>query len=226
MSTPGKKAPTKAAATGKASRGTFRRVIAVGMTLIAAAGLIWGVSRLGDLARNAVSNRDRYRVQFAAIDCGPPAGLDRRTFLAEVRYCSAFPEQFQLLDPDLTRKLSAAFASHPWVATVERVSVEPGGSVRVALAYRTPALAVRTADGLRVVDASGVLLPLAADPRGLPELATPVPSPGVSAGQVWADDVVQRAVQLVELYRPRTLAKAGAAWRLTLADGKAVMLER
>jgi hypothetical protein len=228
VSPPGKKARAQPAVAppGVASRFTVRRVAAVAVTLAAAVGILWGIARLGELAQNAIGDRDRYRVPFADIDCNPPAGLDRPSFLAEVRYCSGFPEHFQLLAPDLTPRLTATFRSHPWVAAVERISVEPEGRVRVHLTYRTPVLSVRTLDGVRVVDAAAVLLPLAANPNGLPELATPVPLPDVAAGQVWEDETVKRAVQLVELYHPITLTRTGTTWRLTLADGKIAAVDR
>ena len=204
-----------------------RRVLAVLLTLAAAAGVVWGIARLGDAARRSVGPRDRYAVRFADIDCDPPPGLDRPSFLTEVRYVSNFPESFQSLDEELAPKLTAAFAAHPWVAAVEGVSVEPDGRVRVKLRHRQPALAVRlTGGGARVVDVAGVLLPLAADRTGLPELATPVPQPATRDGQVWADDAVRRAAELVETHHPRTLEKTAQGWRLTLPDGKTVAVER
>jgi hypothetical protein len=201
-------------------------MFAVVLTLAAAAGLVWGVARLGDEARRGIGPRDRYAVRFAEIECEPPPGLDRPTFLSEVRYNSNFPASFQSLDPDLTSKLTAAFSTHPWVASVDLVLVEPNGAVRVKLKYRTPFLAVRTVDGTRVVDGSAVLLPLAADPTGLPELVTPVSVPGISAGQIWTNDTVKRAVELVGTHRPRTLEKTASGWRLTMADGKTLVVER
>jgi hypothetical protein len=152
--------------------------------------------------------------------------LDRSTFLSEVRYCSSFPELYQSLDPDLTPKLTAAFASHPWVASIEAVRVESNGTVQVKLKFRTPALAVRTDRGMRVVDRYGVLLPMATASSGLPELSTPVSPPTVSAGQVWADAVVKRAVELVETHHPVKLEKLTTGWRIAMADGHSLVLDR
>jgi hypothetical protein len=208
------------------SRRSIRRTCAVALTLAVAAGLVWGVARLGDEARRGIGPRDRYAVHFGEIECEPPPGLDRPTFLSEVRYNSSFPASFQSLDPDLTSKLTAAFSTHPWVASIDAVLVEPNGTVRVKLRYRTPFLAVRTVDGMRVVDGSAVLLPLATDPSGLPELVTPIPVPGISAGQSWTNDTVKRAVELVGTHHPRTLEKIGSGWRLTMADGKTLVVER
>jgi cell division septal protein FtsQ len=210
----------------KSSRRAIRRLSAVFFTLAAVAALVWGVSRLGDEARRGIGPRDRYSVRFAEIECEPPPGLDRSIFLSEVRYCSNFPEIYQSLDPELTAKLTAAFASHPWVATVDAVRVGPDGTVQVKLKHRKPALVVRTDGGTRVVDINGVLLPASTDSSGLPELTTPVPAPTVSAGQVWVDNSVKRAVELVDTHHPIKLEKATTGWRLTMSDGKTLVLDR
>jgi hypothetical protein len=195
-------------------------------TLAVVAALVWGIARLGDEARRSLGPRDRYSTRFAEIECEPPPGLDRSTFLSEVRYCSGFPEIFQFLDPNLSPKLSKAFASHPWVASVETVHVAPDGKVGVKLKYRTPVLAVRTVGETRVVDSAGVLLPVSTTSAGLPELITPVSSPAFSPGQAWADRSVKRAVELVETHHPQKLEKTTTGWRLTMADGKMLVLER
>jgi hypothetical protein len=195
-------------------------------TLAFVAALVWGIARLGDGARRSLGPRDRYSVRFAEIECEQPPGLDHSTFLSEVRYCSGFPEIFQSLDPNLSPKLSKAFASHPWVANVETVHVAADGKVGVKLKYRTPLLAVRTVGETRVVDSAGVLLPISTSSAGLPELITPVPSPAVSAGQLWADANVVRACELVETHHPVKLGKTTTGWRLTMADGKTLVLVR
>jgi hypothetical protein len=206
-----------------------RRAAGALLTVAVVSGLVWGVKWLGDSARRGIAPRDRYTVLFGDIECDAPAGFHRRVFLAEVEYHSRFPSSFQSLDPDLTPKLTAAFAAHPWVAAVESVAVEPPSTVRVKLKFRVPALAVALAGApgkFRVVDTTGVLLPLTTDPGGLPELVTPVLAPVTPSGKPWADDTVKRAVELVEAHRPRRLEKTPAGWRLTTSDGKTVLVER
>ena len=126
-------------------------------------------------------------------------------------------------------KLSAAFAAHPWVEEVKGVSIEPENRVRVNLKFRTPALAVRiagTKDRVRVVDGSGVLLPLAAESQGLPALQTPVLAPTTPSGEPWPDESVQRAVELVQAHHPQQLEKTANGWRLTMGDGKSLLVEK
>ena len=215
------KTPDPPASSGRLAK----RLIAVVLTLAAVTGLVWGLSRLGDEARRGIGPRDRYAVRFADVECNPPSGTDRAAFLAEVRYVSNLPDTFQSLDPDLRTKLTAAFTAHPWVAAVEDVTVDADGVVRVALKHRTPALAVRVANGsVRVVDAAAVLLPAATSPKNLPELLTPVATPPGRDGKVWDDAAVRRAVELVAAHQPRTLEKTPEGWRLTAADGKVLVV--
>ena len=107
----GKKPKRSESPTGSSRFG--RRLVVVALTLAAAAGLVWGVARLGELARSGLGPRDRYAVRFADVRCDAPPRLDRAAFLAEVRYVSDFPETFQSLDPDSQAKLAAAFAARP-----------------------------------------------------------------------------------------------------------------
>jgi hypothetical protein len=213
-------------AAGPGGRRVGRPVLAVLLTLGAVAGLLFGLARLGDEARRRLGPRDRYTARFADVECDAPPGLDRPTFLAEVRYAASVPESFQLLDPELPARLAAAFAVHPWVESVTGVDVAPPARVRVRLRFRTPVLAVPTDGGVvRLVDAGGVLLPATAPPAGLPELVNVVPPPVTPAGQVWADDTVKRAAELVTAYRPARLERTPIGWRLTQHDGKVLVVK-
>jgi len=202
----------------------WRPVLAAGATLAVVAGLLYGLGRLGDEARRRVGPRERYEVRFADVECDAPPGLDRPTFLAEVRYAGKFPETFNLFAADAADRLSAAFAAHPWVKAVEGIDVEPPARVRVRLRFRVPVLAVKTGDGVRLVDDAAVLLPVSAAPPGVPELRTVLPAPAVAAGQPWADETVRRAVELVAAYHSRTLERTPTGWRLTAPDGKVLVI--
>lgn len=203
----------------------WRPVLAMLVTVAAVAGLLYGLGRLGDEARRGIGPRERYTVRFADVECDAPPGLDRPTFLAEVRYASGFPETFNLFSDEDTDRLRSAFAAHPWVRAVEGVDAEPPTRVRVRLRFRVPVLAVTTDGGAaRLLDADGVLLPVSPLPADVAELANAVPSPSVSAGQVWDDPVVRRAVELVAAYRPRRLEKAATGWRLAQPDGRVLVI--
>jgi hypothetical protein len=200
-----------------------RSFLKIAVTLGVAAALLFGLSRLGDEARRNIGPRERYTVRFAAIHCEPPPGTDRDTFLTEVRYAANADATFQSLDPDLVAKLTAAFAAHPWVASVEGVVVEPPDVVTVKLTYRTPVLAI----GARAVDAKGILLPPSAPTAGLPELlnAPALPSDAM-AGKAWPGDVVVPAAPVAAEYKPKTIERTQQGWQLVQPDGRKLLVGR
>ena len=199
----------------------WRTALVVVITLILVGGIFLAFDRLGSEALRRLGPRDRYRVAFADVHCDAPPGLDRHTFLAEVRYVANFPDSFNALDEADRTYLAKAFAVHPWVESVEGISVEAGNAVTVRLKFRVPVLAVRVDRGaVRLVDANGVLLPEVVEPRGIAELLNIVPAPTTAAGQVWTDETVKRAVELVKAYKPKSLDLGAKEWRLVQADGK------
>lgn len=206
---------------------SWRPLVAVLVTLAVIAGVVAGVNWIGVEALRQVGSRDRYRTAFADIDCPAPPGLDRATFLTEVRYVADLPETVTALDPAERDRVVAGFAKHPWVEGVDGVTAEPGGRVRAALRFRTPVLAVTTTDRTpRLLDSRGVLLPVAPTPPGVAELTGVVEPPRVAAGEVWRDGVVDRAVELVAVYRPRRLDRTPTGWALTLLDGRVLAIGR
>jgi hypothetical protein len=204
----------------------WRPVLGIAITLAIAAGALGAFHWLGGEALLHVKDRNRFRAGFTAIECDSPPGTDRTVFLREVRYVSDFPETFNPLDESDRERLTHAFLAHPWVAAVPDIRVEPGNRVIVKLLFREPFLTVRTADGIRMVDRNGVLLPESSVPPGTAELITAVPAPRTPAGRVWPDETVQRAVELTKTYSLKSLALTPREWRLTQRDGKLLHIER
>lgn len=199
----------------------LKSALAVGLVASVVATVVW----LGGQAGQQVADNPRYAVRFADIQCDAPPGSDRTAFLAEVRPLGPFPESVQAVDAELSAKLAAGFAKHPWVEGVAGVAVTADRGVRVGLVFRTPALAVRVIGepDARVVDRGTVLLPATATIDGLPVLSTPVFPPETPAGKVWDDPTVRRAVELAVMYRDQKLARVkriDKGWRLTTAAGK------
>jgi hypothetical protein len=207
-----------------------RPIVATLVTLGVAGGLLFGLSLLGDEARRNIGPRDRYAAKFADIRCDSPPGLTRETFLTEVRYASNAPHTIQTLDPQLQAKLTTAFGAHPWVASVDAVSVEPPGVVNVKLTFRKPVLTIRVNDTPRAVDAKGVLLPATASTAGLPELLTPVQAPEPPAGQPWPDakvqDMIERAASVAAEYKPKTVERTEQGWLLVQPNGQILLVGR
>jgi hypothetical protein len=172
------------------------------------ASLLW----LGAYARDQVRLQQRFQTTFAEIDCNPPPGLERDEFLDQVQYYARLPERFSVLDNGWPELLKAGFAQHPWVARIDKVDVLPPHTVRVAVVYRQPVLAVVVAPDLagpvsevnknlplRVVDADGVLLPKKVPmPQGLPVLDS-APRPTGAEGKPWGDPAVEAAARAAVL---------------------------
>jgi hypothetical protein len=209
------------------ARRPWRAVAAVAVTLVVVAGIVFALGYFGDEALRRVGARDRYRTTFADIVCDTPPGLDRPTFLTEVRYVGALPDSFNALDPADRERVVAGFAKHPWVESVDGATVKPGGEVRIGLRFRSPVLAVTTTDRApRLLDRHGVLLPVAPTPPGAAELVGAIPPPTVAAGDVWPHADVRSAVELTTAYGAKRLEKTLAGWKLTLPDGKHIVVGR
>ncbi len=205
----------------------WRVGIAGVVTIVIVGAAVLAVGWVGDVALRQIGGRDRYRTPFADIRCDTPPGLDRPTFLAEVRYVGDLPGAVNPLDADERDSLSAGFAKHPWVEAVDGVTAEPGGAVNVALRFRTPVLAVTTTGReTRLLDRSGVLLPIAPTPAGVAELTALVHPPRVAAGEVWRDAQLERAVELVGAYGAKRVDHTSAGWTLVLPDGKVLAVGR
>jgi len=189
-------------------------------------GTVAAIAWIGGVAGERVSGNERYSVRVAEIHCDAPSGTDRSTFLTEVRYLADLPETVQNVDPELAKKLSLAFARHPWVQSVNGVRVEPNGAIHVDLTFRTPVLAVTVIGekDLRVVDKTAVLLPAGASSANLPLLVVPVLPPQKSAGEVWDDPTVKRAAELAEAHKPKRIEKTDKGWRLIRDNGPPLLV--
>src|SRR5262245_24017212 len=162
-----------------------------GLALLIAAGLLFGLLRLGRWSRERLEKQNYYTVTFADIRCDVPPGRTPADFLSEVQYLGSLPDQFSVLEPQIIIRLTAAFALHPWVERVEGVALRAPDGPHVRLRLRTPALAAAG----RVLDANGVLLPAGASADGLPELRGIVPPPTGPAGTPWGDATVEAAAR-------------------------------
>jgi hypothetical protein len=163
--------------------------------LVTLAMLLVGLIALGHYALDQLREGDHYTIPFTEIECIPPPGQSRADFLDEVRYLTGLPARLRLLEKDLARRLAAGFALHPWVAKVDQVEITPALRVKVRLSYRRPVLAVRTKDGLRVVDTQGILLPKRVASEGLPVYGGEALPPVGPAGVRWGDDGVEAAAR-------------------------------
>jgi hypothetical protein len=112
----------------------MKPLLRIVLTAGCAAAIVAGLFVVGDSLREGL--RERHVLAVHDIDCDPPAGRTRREFLDEVHYHGRLPEKLNALDADLPERIKTAFAKHPDVLRVEKVTVTPPNLVRVELTYR------------------------------------------------------------------------------------------
>lgn len=173
----------------------FWRYARLGLLLLLIILFLGGLVGAGRWGLEQLRGRDRYVVPFADIECDPPVGMDRPTFLGQVRYTNRFPEHVNLLDEDLPHKLRKEFAGHAWVERVDDVEITPPKRIAVKLTHRVPVLAVKVGGTLRAVDGVGVLLPTNAPTLGLPVYDGEASPPRNPAGARWGDPNVEAAAR-------------------------------
>lgn len=109
-------------------------------------------------------NAKLYRVKVQQIEVTPPPEYVRSN-IVETVYEDTAMEGLSLMDSQATAKIASAFASHPWVQSVNSVRKLPGGQIKVRLDYRRPVAMVyvvtpETGDpGYFAVDPTGTVLP-------------------------------------------------------------------
>jgi len=184
-------------------------------------GLVSGLAWIGQRAGKEVAPNTRFAVRTLELDVPTPPGLDKPTFITEVRFLGNLPETVQSVDAATPELLRAAFQKHPWVKEVGAIAVQPDGRVKVELMFRTPALAIRTnvANEWRILDTTGVLLPSNTSIGTLPQYLNPVRGEGI-AGQLWPDADARRAAELVVAHSAKQIQKLGPDWIITQPNGR------
>jgi hypothetical protein len=127
-----------------------------------------------------------------------PPGWIHSDLKAEVVRDGSLDGALSLLDEGLAERVYKAFALHPWVAKVVRVTKQD--TITVELVYRKPVLMVEVPGGLYPVDEEGVLLPTkdfsALEARGYPRLTGIQTVTEGPVGTRWQDSRVAGAAQL------------------------------
>jgi hypothetical protein len=149
---------------------------------------------------------EAYMVGPQGIEVTPPPPWVRAGIKNEVIRLGSL-EQVSLLEIDTSRRVAQAFALHPWVHQVRRVSKHYPASITVDVAYRRPVAVVEVErgdqPGLLPIDRDGILLPpedfSVAQVKSLPRIAVGTTFPAGSVGTAWGDDRVAAAALVAEV---------------------------
>jgi hypothetical protein len=154
-----------------------------------------------------------YVFTVESLEISPPPPWIHTDIRAEVFGAASFSRPLSILDDDLTQRLGAAFALHPWVSKVRQVTKHHPARVKVDLEYRQPVLMVDTSSGLLPVEAQGMLLPAGdfspVEQARYPRLIGVETQPMGTLGERWGDPRVFGAAQIAAAIGPQWLE-----WRL------------
>ena len=165
--------------------------------------------RLPDL-RNA----QQYRLATSDIEITPPPHWVPHDLAAQAARRAGLPAELSLLDPDIVRRVAAAFEQHPWVNGRVQVSTSVPARMRVSLEYREPVAMVRVIQsgksGLFPIDADATLLPAAdfapAEIAKYPLIENITAPPGSAEGTTWKDAAVFGSARLAKELKPHWVA--------------------
>lgn len=183
----------------------FRPAMLFQFSLVAGLFALWpyAIQRLPSLDK-----RPEYRLTFSQIQIQPPP--DRPVplnLLEQVRQLADLPDEFSILDENLTTEVARAFRRHPWVAKVARVRKKFPSAVTVELEYRNPVAMVRQADKLTPIDLQGVALPISdfstEEASRYPVIQNPGVKVSVQTGSAWDDPAILAAAQLASYLKDK-----------------------
>ncbi len=150
--------------------------------------------------RQHVLSSGEYQVDPEKIEITTPPPWIRSNVKAEAVHDASLSGPLSLLDGHLTVRMASAFAAHPWVAHVERVSKRYPSSVEVVLSYRKPVAMVEVQGGALPVDVDGVVLPSAdfapEEAQRYPRIDEIHTAPAGLVGTRWSDPAVVGGVRI------------------------------
>ncbi|MGQ0636542.1 MAG: cell division protein FtsQ/DivIB [Planctomycetaceae bacterium] len=186
----------------------LRRQLYRPATLVAAAVVVVVAMCLPVLKKHLPDLRrdPSYCLPAKKIEITQPPHWVPRNLVEQVIERADLPRDLPLLDENLTRDVSEAFALHPWVEEVVSVAKSFPPAVKVQLNYRRPVAMVQVKAGLYPVDGQGVLLPphdfSPAAAKLYPLILDVVSTPQGPAGSEWGDPIVVEAAQLAAELAP------------------------
>jgi hypothetical protein len=177
-------------------------VVLVAMALLVAGSIaVWGK------VRTHVQSQSEYLVPLSDMEITPTPAWIHADIRSEVIRDAGLPAKVSILDDQVAKRLSNAFALHPWIARVDGVQNSYPARIRVNLTYRKPVAMVVVYGGLLPVDVDGVLLPTEdftpQDAQQYPRVIGISSSPLGPIGTHWGDAMVEAGAKLAELLGPQ-----------------------
>jgi hypothetical protein len=176
------------------------RWLLASLVLLIAVGFGWNA--IWRQVRSHVMADPQYQLTAEQLRISEPPSWIRSDLRTDVLRNASLDASLSLLDDELTVRIAHAFALHPWVANVIRVS-KTGSGVDVELEYRRPIAMVQVPDGVFPIDRQAVLLPnedfTAADVKNYPRITEVASEPTSPVGSVWQDPRLIGAASLAEL---------------------------
>ncbi|MEX2140169.1 MAG: hypothetical protein WD894_12965 [Pirellulales bacterium] len=183
--------------------GYRRRAALAALLVLAACG--YGGWRLWNRVEDDVLLRPEYTLEPHQVQITPTPAWIRTDVKAEALRNGSLDGRLSILDERLAERLAQAFALHPWVAHVERVTKHYPSRVTVELTYRRPAAMVEVPGGLFPVDEEAVVLPstdfTTVDARKYPRLVGIESQPLGPVGTPWGDRCVLDAARIAVALR-------------------------
>ncbi len=188
----------------RAKHGLWSRGRAV-VALFVVALLGWGMQAVWQRAAPSIIHRDRYLLTAEGIGISTLPSWIAADVRMEVVRNSGLDRRLSVLDEEFVSVVEDAFALHPWVESVDKITKSYPPAVFVDLTFRRPVAVVElaSAEGVQLipVDKYGIQLPAENVPdirkRYLPRIGGIVGRPPV--GQQWADPRVVGATELAKL---------------------------
>ncbi len=202
----------------------FRKLLKVGLPMLVVGGLVAGwtareanrqmVADAYNDVKSQIQQRDEFMVKVMTVD-----GADE-TLSADVR--TVLPIEFPLSSFDLDlEEMRQTVAALPAVAEVS-LRVRPGGVLQINVTQRQPVAVFRSPEGLKLIDAEGVLIQnvmARADRADLPLIT------GDGARDVLAEGLSIYSVAGPILPRMRGLVRMGERrWDVILDNGQRILL--
>jgi hypothetical protein len=156
--------------------------------------------------RPRVLDSPDYQLRLEQVEITPPPDWAPAELRAEAFRDPLLGGTLRITDEDLAERIYTAFARHPWVAKVRRVSVHYPARVQVDLDYRRPACMVDLPGGPLPVDAEGYILPpgdfTPVEAARWPRLSGVERRPTLPPGQRWTDARVVGGAEIAAALSP------------------------